>query len=146
MRIPRGVYSVADGEKKGCLFCFKHQNDNARPTSESSLYPYYIMYISSNGEVYYGNVNAREALKEFRKIAYGKSKPDPELFKKFNKKTRNAEDMSFYSQLLNKAISAIQGDEDKKAELSIFDFGGYNNDFANSSTDDFELISFLVVE
>lgn len=146
MRIPRGVHSVAGGEKKGCLFCFKHQNEDAKPASESSLYPYYVMYISNKGEIYYGNANAREALKEFRKIAYGKSNPDPQLVKKFNKKTKNADDMSFYSQLLNKAIAVIQGDEDKKAEQSIFDFGGYNNDFANSSTDDFELISFLVVE
>lgn len=146
MRIPRGVHSVASGEKKGCLFCFKHQNDEAKPSKESSLYPYYMMYISNEGEIYYGNANAREALKEFRKIAYGKSEPDPKLSKKFSLKTKNAEDMSFYSQLLNKAISAIQGDEDKKAEMSIFDFGGYNNDFANSSTDDFELISFLVVD
>ncbi|MCQ2011178.1 SNF2-related protein [Sporolactobacillus sp. STSJ-5] len=146
MRIPTGVHSVTYGEKKGCIFSFKHQNANAKPNSESSLYPYYIMYISNDGEIYYGSINAREALKEFRKIAYGKSKPVLELFKNFGKKTRNAEDMSFYSQLLNKAILSIQGNEDKKAETSVFDFGGYNNEFANSSTDDFELISFLVVE
>ncbi|NSW92159.1 MAG: DEAD/DEAH box helicase family protein [Firmicutes bacterium] len=146
LRVPRGVYSVTEGEKKGCIFCFKHQNEDGKPVNESSLYPYYIMYISNNGEVYYGNTNAREALKEFRKIAYGKSKPDPGLFKKFNKRTSNAEDMSFYSKLLNKAIEAIQGEEDKKAEMTIFDFGGYNNEFANSTADDFELISFLVVE
>jgi SNF2 family DNA or RNA helicase len=146
LRVPRGVYSVADGEKKGCIFCFKHQNDNEKPSSESSLYPYYVMYISNGGEVYYGNVNARQVLKEFRKIAYGKSIPDRQLFKKFNKRTLNTQNMSFYSKLLNKAIKEIQGHEDKKAEVSIFDFGGYNNDFANTSTDDFELISFLVVE
>lgn len=146
MRIPRGVCSVAEGEKKGCVFCFKHQADVAKPSSESSLYPYYIMYMGNDGQVYYGNENAREALKEFRKIAYGISKPDKQLFELFNKRTKNAADMSYYSQMLNKAISVIQGDEDKKAELSIFDFGGYNNDFANSSTDDFELISFLVVD
>jgi SNF2 family DNA or RNA helicase len=146
LRIPRGVYSVAGGEKKGCLFCFKHQNNDARPSSESSLYPYYVMYMSNDGEVYYGNANARETLKEFRKIAYGKSRPDPKLFKKFNRRTKNTRNMSFYSKLLNKAIEAIQGHEDQKAQQSIFDFGGYQNEFANASSDDFELISFLVVE
>jgi SNF2 family DNA or RNA helicase len=146
LRIPRGVYSVADGEKKGCLFCFKHQNNDAKPSSESSLYPYYVMYISNDGEVYYGNASARETLKEFRKIACGKSRPDPTLFKKFNRCTNNTRNMSFYSKLLNKAIEAIQGHEDQKAQQSIFDFSGYQNDFANTSSDDFELISFLVVE
>ena len=102
--------------------------------------------MTVTGEVYIGNANAREALKEFRKLSYDKSEPYYELFKKFNKTTKNAEDMTFYSSLLSKAIKAIQGDEDKKAQASIFDFGGYNNEFANSSSDDFELVSFLVVE
>ena len=42
--------------------------------------------------------------------------------------------MSFYSNLLNKAIEAIQGHE-SKAQQSIFDFSGYQNDFANTSSD-----------
>ncbi|OCZ51090.1 helicase-related protein [Dehalobacter sp. TeCB1] len=145
-RIPRGIYSLVDDVKKGCIFCFRHQGDNEKPKNESSLYPYYIMYMTVEGEVFIGNANAREALKEIRKLCYGKCTPDSELFKKFNKVTRNAEDMSVYSSLLSKAISAIQGEEDKKAQTSIFDFGGYNNEFANSSSDDFELISFLVVD
>lgn len=145
-RVPRGIYSLVEADKKGCIFCFKHQSDNEKPKNESSLYPYYIMYMTATGEVYIGNANAREALKEFRKLSYDKSEPYHELFKKFNKSTKNAEDMTFYSSLLNKAIKAIQGDEDKKAQASIFDFGGYNNEFANSSSDDFELVSFLVVE
>ena len=28
----------------------------------------------------------------------------------------------------------------------MFDFGGFNNAFAEETTDDFELVSFLVVE
>lgn len=53
--------------------------------------------------------------------------------------------MSFYSNLLNKAIDSIKGEEEIKAETSIFDFGGYENEFAHTSADDFELVSFLVV-
>ena len=54
--------------------------------------------------------------------------------------------MSFYSRLLSKAIEAIQGHEDQKAQKSIFDFGGYQNEFASAESDDFELLSFLIVE
>lgn len=145
-QIPMGIYSLTEGEKKGCLFCFKHQAESDKPKSESSLYPYYIMYMSTEGEVYFGHANAREALKEFRKLSYGQKAPNPVLFKKFNKSTRNSQDMSFYSSLLSKAIKAIQGDEEKKAQASIFDFGGYQNEFSNTSADEFELVSFLVVE
>ena len=46
----------------------------------------------------------------------------------------------------NKAIKSIKGEEESKAAQMIFDFGGFNNAFANETTDDFELISFLVAE
>lgn len=144
--VPKGIYSLVEGEKRGCIFCFRHQSDSTKPQNESSLYPYYIMYMSSKGEVHFGNINARETLKEFRKLTYGKEDPISELIKKFNKTTKNAEDMKIYSLLLSKAIQAIQGEEDKQSQASIFDFSGYNNEFANSSQDDFELISFLVVD
>lgn len=145
-KIPRGIFSITYGEKKGCIFCFKHQGDGKKPENESSLYPYYIMYIENSGQVYIGNASAREALKEMRRLCYGKSNPDMNLFKKFNEQTKNAEDMSFYSSLLTKSIKTIQGEEDEKAQTSIFDFSGYNNEFANSDIDDFELVSFLVLD
>lgn len=145
-QVPKGIYSVVDGGTKGTIFCFKHHSDTSKPNNESSLYPYYIMYMTESGEVHFGNKNAREALKEFRRLCYEKRVPIAELFNKFNKETRNAENISKYSSLLNKAIQAIQGEEDKNAQISIFDFSGYNNEFANTSSDDFELISFLVVE
>ena len=64
----------------------------------------------------------------------------------FYKETKNTKDMKAYSELLSAVIKSIKGTEEKKAVQSIFDFGGFNNDFANESEDDFELISFLVVK
>lgn len=145
-KVPNGVYSVTDGEKQGVLFCFKHSSLSEKPKSDSSLYPYYLLYISNNGEILLGNGQAREVVKLFRKLCYGKYQPIPELFNKFFNRTNNTEDMIFYSDLLNKAINSIKGSEEEKAIQSVFDFGGFNNAFADESADDFELISFLVVE
>lgn len=146
VRIPNGIYSIAEGEVKGCLLCFKHLSDTGKPSSDSSIYPYYLIYMRADGEVFIGNFNAREALRTFRKIAYGKSELFQELISKFNSETDGAKDMSKYSELLSKAIKSIKGEEEKKAQDSIFDFGGYDNEFANSSEYDFELVSFLIVE
>lgn len=33
-KIPEGIYSIADGEKKGVLFCFKHRNLEEKPKSD----------------------------------------------------------------------------------------------------------------
>lgn len=145
-KVPKGVYSVTDGESQGVLFCFKHRNDANKPKSDSSLYPYYLIYMKKNGEVLYGNGQAREVVKQFRKLCYSKDKPVMELFQKFFVRTNNAKDMQFYSDLLNKAIKSIKGEEESKATQMMFDFGGFNNAFADETTDDFELISFLVVE
>ena len=82
-KVPKGVYSVTDGDNAGVLFCFKHRNDANKPKSDSSLYPYYLIYMRNNGEVLFGNGQAREVVKQFRKLCYGKSKPVMELFQKF---------------------------------------------------------------
>ena len=145
-KIPKGIYSVTDSEHKGVLFCFKHRNDMEKPKSDSSLYPYYLIYILNDGTVLYGNGQAREVVKQFRKLCYGKSTPVMELFGRFFERTKNATKMEFYSDLLNKAIRSIKGEEESKAVQMMFDFSGFNNAFAGETADDFELISFLVVE
>jgi hypothetical protein len=102
--------------------------------------------MENDGEVLYGNGQAREVVKQFRKLCYDKDKPVMDLFQKFFNRTDNAKDMRFYSELLNKAIRSIKGEEETKAVQTMFDFGGYNNAFADETVDDFELISFLVIE
>lgn len=145
-KVPKGVYLVTDGDNAGVLFCFKHRNDANKPKSDSSLYPYYLIYMRNNGEVLYGNGQAREVVKQFRKLCYKKKQPIMELFQQFFVRTNNVKDMQFYSDLLNKAIKSIKGEEESKATQLMFDFGGFNNAFAEETADDFELISFLVVE
>lgn len=145
-KVPNGVYSVTDGEKQGIIFCFKHSNQSEKPKSDSSLYPYYLLYLDNSGEVLYGNGKAREVVKLFRKLCYGKNEPVQLLFDQFFIRTNNTKDMNFYSDLLNKAVNSIKGEEEEKAFQTTFDFGGFNNSFAEETADDFELISFLVVE
>lgn len=145
-KMPKGIYSLTDGEKKGVLFCFKHRNLEDKPKSDSSLYPYYLIYVDNNGDILYGNNQAREVVKLFRKLCYGKKEPLSNLLKAFFEKTKNAKDMSFYSELLSKAITSIKRQEEENAIQSVFDFGGFDNSFADETTEDFELVSFLVVE
>ncbi|MCC5911432.1 MAG: DEAD/DEAH box helicase family protein [Clostridiaceae bacterium] len=145
-KVPKGILSVTEGEKQGVVFCFKHKNNNNKPNSDSSLYPYYLLYIGNDEVVKFGNSQTRDVLKTFRKLCFEKDEPKEIAFKKFMTRTNNVKDMSFYSSLLSNAIKSIQGEEEENAEQTIFDFGGFNNDFANESEDDFELISFLVVE
>lgn len=146
LKIPKGVFSVTDGEEKGVLFCFKHSNDEDKPKSDSSLYPYYLIYVDEGGDLLYGNGQARHVVKLFRTLCYGKTSPVPELFAEFMKDTHNITEMSLYSKLLSEAIASIKGTEEELAMATIFDFSGFNNTFENETVEDFELISFLVVK
>ena len=146
-QMPSGIYSIAHDEAtQGTIFCFKHKNNQDKPKSESSLYPYYLIYIGNDESIYYSNGQARDTLRHFRKLCYQQSEPDIGLFKAFLEETKQAKDMKHYSKLLSAAIKGIQGNEEAFAEQTLFDFGGFNNEFAEESQDDFELISFLVVK
>ena len=53
--------------------------------------------------------------------------------------------MSRYSTLLNKVVGSIQKVEEDNAGFTLFDFGGFKNEFADKTSDDFELVSFIIV-
>ncbi len=149
----RGIYSVTDASTldsdapapRGVLFCFKHRGHGGKPESESALYPYYLLYMDRNGTVLHGNGGTRETLKSFRSLCHGKDAPDAERVKAFLAETKDAQDMTFYSDLLSKGIKTIRDGEAAHAETSVLDFTGFDNPFATDTRDDFELASFLVV-
>ena len=145
-RTPHGIYSITNAEQKGVIFCFKHKNIDMKPKNESSLYPYYLIFIGTDGNIITNNTQVRDLLKQFRNLCYQKNTIDENIFKEFYKETNNIKDMSFYSNLLTKSIQSIQGKEVEQAKQTIFDFTGYDNAFSNETTEDFELISFLVIK
>lgn len=145
-KVPKGIYSISDAEQDGVIFCFKHQYIDEKPKSDSSLYPYYILFINHKGEMIMDSSYARNILQEFRKFSYRKDAPNQTLYNRFYRKTNDAQDMSRYSELLSKCIKSIQKTEQKAAELTVFDFSGFSNDFTNDTDDDFELISMFIIE
>ena len=129
----------------GVIFCFKHKNIEEKPLSESSLYPYYLVFIDFAGNIIYSSSDARELLKRCRGLCLGCSKVNQELVSQFLKETKNTQDMHVYSELLNKVIDSISQKEEEKAGFSIFNFGGFKNAFAEKSGDAFELVTFIIV-
>lgn len=85
-------------------------------------------------------------LDKMRFLCKGKTEPIPELYRQFNKETRDGRNMSALSKLLGDAISSII---EVKEESDIDSFlGGSQISFLTNEIkglDDFELICFLVV-
>ena len=66
--------------------------------------------------------------------------------KQFNNETKNATDMSKYTDLLEKAVNDIKGVVEKQGVASLFGLGESTVLDKISGINDFELISFLVIK
>ena len=152
-KYPTGVYAVTnipDKNKaectKGVIYCLKQKKYTDNQEAATSLYPYYLVYVASNGTVHIKNTNPKKILDLYKVLCQGKDKPIDKLVKLFNKETKNGSDMSLYTDLLEKAVYDIKGVVEQKGIQSLFQIGQATVlDNTVSGLNDFELVSFLVV-
>lgn len=153
-KYPTGVYAVTDMTKKiqeecekGVIFCLKQKKSIDSQENATSLYPYYLVYVKEDGDIHIKNTNPKKILDLYKSLCETKSQPLEDLVKQFNKETKNGNDMSKYTDLLEKAVFDIKGVVQQKGIQSLFQMGQATL-FENTVTglNDFELISFLVVK
>ena len=152
-KYPTGVYAITDIEEKieeecvpGVIFCLKQKKFSESQESASSLYPYYLVYVSSDGSVHVTNTNTKKILDLYKALCQSKTEPIEKLVAAFNRSTRNGSNMKEYTALLETAVSDIKGIVAQKGVMSLFQLGEASLfDNMVSDVNDFELISFLVV-
>ena len=152
-KYPTGVYAVTnipdknkDECTKGVIYCLKQKKYTDNQEAATSLYPYYLVYVASDGTVHVKNTNPKKILDLYKVLCQGKDKPIDKLVKLFNKETKNGSDMSLYTDLLEKAVYDIKGVVEQKGIQSLFQIGQATVlDNTVSGLNDFELVSFLVV-
>ena len=153
-KYPTGVYAVTDIPNKnkeecveGVIYCLKQKKHTDSQELATSLYPYYLVYVNSDGSIHIKNTNPKKILDLYKVLCQAKSEPNESLVRKFNKKTKNGSDMSEYTDLLEKAVYDIKGIVEQKGIQSLFQLGQATLlDNTVSGLNDFELVSFLVVE
>lgn len=148
-KVPFGLHAVApaaDNCPPGVIFVLKNRSDSVNIEGRNRLHPYYMVYISEDGNVVCDHLSPKAMLDRMRHICRGKTEPLPELYREFNKQTRDGRNMADVSRLLGLAISSII---EVKEESDIDDFlGGGQVSFLEDEIkglDDFELICFLVI-
>lgn len=85
-------------------------------------------------------------LDRLKKLCIGRDLTDDSACARFDKTTRNGENMSATQQLLAKAVASIVGKKEERAVASLFTPGGTHamkGEFAGIN--DFEVVAFLVV-
>lgn len=144
--IPFGIHAVVHGEKPGVIFVLKNVNQKINIKNQNRLHPFYMVYVGNDGEIITNHLQPKDTLDEMRHIARGKTEPDKDLCRVFNKKTKDGRDMGSVSKLLEDAIGSIIEAKDEEDIGSFFSSG--ETTFTSggfSGLEDFELICFMVV-
>lgn len=147
---PRGLHAVVpatDELPEGVIFVLKNINDSVNVDNRNRIHPFYMVYISTDGEIICDYLNPKKLLDDVRLLCRGKSRPIPEVYERFNRETDDGRNMADMSELLSEAINSIIDVKEESDIDGLFSAGGTSALMsAVSGLDDFELICFLIVK
>ena len=147
---PKGLHTVVPQTEEasaGVIFVLRNINNSVNIDNRNRIHPFYMVYISEEGEIICDYLNPKKLLDTMRLLCRGKSEPVMELCKKFNRETDDGRNMGEVSDLLSEAINSIIDAKEESDIDSLFKSGGTTALLsAVSGLDDFELICFLVVK
>ena len=147
---PKGLHAVVPATEEnpeGVIFVLRNINNSVNIDNQNRIHPFYMVYISLDGEMVCDYLNPKKLLDTIRLLCRGKSEPVMPLCAKFNVETDDGRNMKEVSQLLSDAINSIIDVKEESDIDSLFSAGGTSalmNEV--SGLDDFELICFLVVK
>ncbi len=153
---PSGLHAVVPANSElglapGVIFTLRNRNNAVNPPAglpqHNRLHPYYLIYISRQGEVIHDQTEVKRLLDLVRSCCRGQEEPVPLVCQRFNTATADGRKMQVYSELLDKAIRSMIEVKEEKDLDSLFT-GGRTTALTGtvSGLDDFELIAFLVVQ
>lgn len=146
----RGLHAVVAATPDmpaGTIFVLRNVNNGDKIDKQNRLHPFYMVYLSENGDVVCDHLSAKKLLDIMGRLCKGQTAPNKALCKAFNTETKDGMDMRHYSDMLNKSIQTIINVKEETDVNSIFSFGGSTLGVNNiRGLDDFELICFVVVK
>jgi hypothetical protein len=147
---PLGLHAIVQSTESlpcGVVFVLKYLNEKKIIDRQNRLHPYYMVYISENGEIIHDYMSARELLAGIRLLCQNKTEPDMELCSLYNAETKNGAEMSKYTGLLQKAVQSVMRTREKNDIKDLFRKTSTSKpSFQISSVNDFEVVSFIIVK
>ena len=151
---PNGMYavtkideSISDIVKPGVIFTLRQVKGKDQSKEQNPLFPYYMVYITDEGEVQLSFLHAKKILDYYKKLCSGKGEVLKELVEEFNKETNDGRNMKHYSDLLEASIENLIGKKQDIGVASLFSKGGTTMQRSLfDGIEDFELITFLVLK
>jgi len=124
--LPNGMHAVvparpAMGLYPGVIFTLRNRNDTVNIDQQNRLHPYYLIYITNDGQVIANHTEVKKLLDLVRSSCKGQSEPIQTVCRLFNQQTDEGRNMKAYSDLLNAAIrSIINVKEEKESGQALF--------------------------
>lgn len=148
-RTPFGLNAVVPADENnpaGVIFVLKNRTNSINKDNQNRLHPFYMVYISNDGEIVYNHLQPKEMLDMMRHLCKSYKEPIKDAYVPFNKETKDGRDMSKYSALLQKSVESIIDVKEEADIMSLFRSGGttISNDKLKG-INDFELITMLIV-
>lgn len=141
--VVRANYNV----QPGVIFILKNKNNGVNIDKANLLHPFYMVYISHEGEILCDHLSPKKLLDNMRHICKGETTPNMELCRLVSKETCDGKKMAHYSDLLQRAIDSIINVKEEKDIDSLFSVGETSALTYNiKGLDDFELITFLIIK
>lgn len=147
---PWGMNAVVPATGKarpGVIFILKNRNNAINIDHLNLLHPFYMVYLSDEGDTYINHLAPKKLLDIMRMTCKGKTEPISELCRQVNRETSNGRKMQHYSKLLGDAVATIVEQKEERDLESLF-FVGETSALVHDirGLDDFELICFLIIK
>ena len=146
LRTKLGDAGEKDDIKPGVIFILKNRNNAVNIDKKNLLHPFYMVYLSDDGEVICDHLHPKQLLDTMRHLCKDKKDYNRELCAQLNKETCDGRHMEHYSELLQKAIDSIVRIKEESDIDSFFSMGettALRGDI--KGLEDFELITFLII-
>ncbi|MFH1574079.1 MAG: helicase-related protein [Acidobacteriota bacterium] len=132
----------------GIIFCLRAEGEASGRAFEPGypLAPHYLVHVGDDGAALLPFPQAKQILDRLKRICVGRDLPDAASCARFDKATKQGEDMQQAQRLLAAAVASVVGNTEERAVASLFSPGGTHalkGEFAGSN--DFEVVAFLVI-
>lgn len=132
----------------GVIYCLRAEGIAATKVAESGypMAPHYLVHVGDDGAVLLPYTQAKRILDRLKRLCLGRDLPDASACARFDKSTKQGEDMRHVQRLLSAAVASVVGKSEERAVASLFSPGGTHaikGEFAGIN--DFEVVAFLIV-
>jgi len=150
--LPLGTFAVTTSPETeippGIVFCLRAEGEAAAriPHGGYPLAPHYLVHVGDDGAVLLPYTQAKQILDRLKRVCLGRDMPDAGAYARFDRATKDGEDMRHAQRLLAAAVASVVGKSEERAVASLFIPGGTHalkGEFAGIN--DFEVVAFLVI-